>query len=158
MNCHFQFFLWKIWGKDISKLRGALFCFLGHRSHPISMDWSPENIDVHDLWILGTLAWNPYLWIWMYQITLGNLTTTKKLFQSLRNEIFEITGLWNLGILEFLNCDLKLKFRNFDFLRIHDTCNIQSNNLLITDYQWLMVRGSRLMSQGSRLKAQKIWR
>ena len=73
--------LCKLCGKDISKLEVAFFCFLGHRSNPNLMGWSPENLDFHDFWIFGTRR-IPYLWIWIHQITLTNLRTIPTAFSN----------------------------------------------------------------------------
>ena len=81
-----------ICGKDIFKLEVALLRFLGHLSNPSLMDWSPENIDVHDFLIFGALR-DPYLSIWIYQ----NYSD-----QPMKNQwnAFE-TYFWKIGIQEF---------------------------------------------------------
>ena len=57
---YFHVFLWKICGKDSSTLEVALFCFLGHRSNPSSMDQSLESFEFHDVRIFVTPV-NPCL-------------------------------------------------------------------------------------------------
>ena len=115
----FGLFHLKIYWKGISKREVVWFCFTGHRSNPNLTDWSPENLDVHDILIFATSR-NPYLWICIYQIIweiqeypysfLENMTY-------MRMFIFENVESWKLGILKPWNLGI-LKLRNFETLKL----------------------------------------
>ena len=65
--------------------------------------------------------------------------------------VCHIFGNLEFEILKLWSCEI-LRFENFDFLGIHHSNNMYSNNSLI--YRLLIVHGSRLMAHASRLVAQ----
>ena len=136
-------FSWKVCGKDTPKSEVALFCFLGHRSNPNLTDWSPETIALHDFCIFGARR-NPYVWIWIYQITLKDLRINKTILGNnvLGHWNLEIWRFWNLGILQSWKFQIlkwwQFWIRNFETLKLWNLGILNWRNFETFDDTWYL--------------------
>ena len=117
---------------DMLKSSVVLFCFnLNLLLFDLLME-ETDNLDVHDLWISGTPG-NPYLRIWIYQITF-KIPRSRKHFpktyfgnSAFVNAFFELLESRNLGPSNSQKCFLgnlgilEIYFWNFETLDFLDT-------------------------------------